>query len=282
MSNGYDAKQLEIDEAMVALNRPPPPVVSWLKGQMPGALPENHNREMSKAGTCKCQWCTATRDWHARLAQWERDHPENAARWLELREQYIEHEKTIEARKWSADEWNYRTLINQGCAPRTIDAIRRELDERGCLKRAREWLLDGLAWSLVLCGRPGCGKSTAAAWAAHQLAMRKFSPRWVRCVSMVDKPMFGFEAQLEKSKCQDAGILVLDDIGAGARETEAKLWLGWLDDVLDFRHGHRRRTIITSNLPEKALKAWFGPRLSDRLGQGVFHETAEKSLRSPP
>lgn len=264
----YDAKLLAIDDAMIALNRPPPPVVSWLSGKHANQKAQREDFEQRTAR------------WRAALAQWERDHPDDAAHWLELREQYAEADKVIEARKWSTDEWTYRTLINQGCSPRAIDSIRRELDDRACMRFARDWLLDGLKWSLVLCGRPGCGKTTAAAWAAHQLGMRKFNPRWVRCVSMVDRPMWGFEAQLEKSKCQDAGILVLDDIGAGAREAEAKPWLGWLDDVLDFRHGHRRRTVITSNLPEAKLKAWLGPRLADRLGDGVFHETAEPSMRS--
>jgi DNA replication protein DnaC len=200
-------------------------------------------------------------------------------KFTQLREEYIDIEKAIEARKWSADEWNYRTLIGQGCSPRTIDAIRRELDERSCMKKTRDWMRDGTQWSLLLSGRPGCGKTTAAAWAAHQLTMRKFSPRWVRCVSMVDQPMWGFEAQLAKAKCQDAGILVLDDIGAGAREADAKPWLGWLDDVLDMRHGRRRKTIITSNLPLKKLKEWLGPRLVDRLREGAEHETAEPSMR---
>ena len=261
----YDPKLLAIDDQMVALGRPVPPVVSWLSRGLKGKNPND-----------------AHAAWRLEVDRWEQEHPEDAARWLELREQYIEAERAIEARKWSADEWNYRLLINQGCSPRVIDAIRRPLDERSCFAQTRDWLTDGLKWSLVLCGRPGCGKSTAAAWAAHQLTMRKFLPRWVRCVSMVDRPMWGFEAQLDKSKCQDAGVLVLDDIGAGAREGEAKPWLGWLDDVLDFRHGHRRRTVITSNLPADKLKAWLGPRLTDRLSEGAFHETTEKSMRGPP
>ena len=273
----YDPKLLAIDDEMVALGRPLPPAVTWLSGGLGQLKRVKHER--NEPESCPCAWCSACRGWRKALAKWEAEHPENAARWLELREQYIEIEKTIEARKWSEDEWNYRLLINQGCAPRTIDAIRRQLDDRSCMRIARDWMLEGLKWSLVLCGKPGCGKSTAAAWAAHQLTMRKFSPRWVRCVSMVDKPMFGFEAQLEKSKCQDAGVLVLDDIGAGAREADAKPWLGWLDDVLDFRHGHRRRTVITSNRNIAQLKAWLGPRLVDRLNEGMWHETDEKSLR---
>jgi len=229
--------------------------------------------------TCTCRWCNECRDWRRRLAKWEADRPEDAARWIELREQYVEVERAIEALKWSANEWSYRVLINQGCSPRTIDTIRREMDDRECIKSTRDWLLDGTKWSLVLSGRPGCGKTSSAAWAAHQLAMRKFSPRWVRCVSMVDKPMFGFEAQVEKAKCQDAGVLALDDIGAGAREETAKMWLGWLDDVLDFRHGHRRKTVITTNLPLPKLKIWLGPRLWDRLREGAMHETTEESMR---
>lgn len=261
MSNGYDPRLLAIDDQMVALGRPPPPVVSWISGGFKG------------------DFNAATAQWRERLAQWEGTQPDNAARWLELREQYIEIDRALESAKWSSSEWLYRVLINQGCSPRIIDAIRRDLDDRSCMKAARDWVIDGTQWSFIVSGRPGCGKSTAAAWCAHQLAMRTFKPLWVRCVSMVDKPMFGFEAQLEKSKCQDAGVLVLDDIGAGAREETAKAWLGWLDDVLDFRHGRRRKTVITTNLPLVKLRAWLGPRLVDRLREGAEHETAERSMR---
>jgi hypothetical protein len=52
--------------------------------------------------------------------------------------------------------------------------------------------------------------------------------------------------------------------------------------VLDFRHGHRRRTVITSNRNIEQLKKWLGPRLVDRLNEGMWHETAERSMRSAP
>ena len=111
--------------------------------------------------------------------------------------------------------------------------------------------------------------------------MRNYRPKWVRCVQLVDSALFGVAAELHKYRCRNAGVLVLDDIGAGAREKDSKAWMGWLDDVLDARWSQQRKTIITSNLPTGKLSAWLGPRLSERLNEGVIFETTEKMRTKP-
>lgn len=265
--NLYPEALLRIDDEMVALGRPVPPVVSWLQSKP------------TTSTDAKERWDEASRVWRSEFAEWETRSPESAARWLELRLQYAAEDERIEALKWSEEKFRFELLTRLGVPRRSVDAVQRPLDDRSCMRQTREWLLDGLAWSLTLCGGPGSGKTTAATWAAHQLLMRRFRPKWVRCAAMVDAPLFGIEAQLMKHQCRTADVLVLDDIGAGAREQDAKPWLGWLDDVLDARHGNRKRTIITSNLTAAKLAPWLGPRLADRLNEGVIHETAEKSMR---
>lgn len=261
----YSQKQLELDEKMQALGRPVPPVVSWLK-----------TRPLHVKG--KPAWDAATASWRFAIEAWEKAHPDDAVTWSELREAYIAEEDTLESRKWSENDWGYETLKRRGAPQTSIDAIRRTLDDRGCYRETRDWMLSG-KWSLVLCGPPGCGKTTAAAWAAHQLVMRKHRPIWIRCPATAAGALFGVEAEVLKFKCRTADVLVLDDIGAGATELGAKHWIQWLDDVIDARWGAKRKTIITGNRNAAALTAWLGARLSDRLNEGSVYETTEKSMR---
>jgi hypothetical protein len=261
MSNGYPDKLIELDEQMLALERPLPPVTTWLSGGLKGDIRARH-----------AEWLKA-------IDAWEQADPDRAVRWYELRESYRAEDEILERRKWSEDAWRYEQLRRTGCPDGHVVAIQKRLEERSCLKAARDWATDGMQWSLILSGGPGCGKTTAAAWAAHQMSMRNYRPKWVRCAAVVDAPMFGGEAELLKHRCRNAGLLVLDDIGAGARERDAKPWLGWLDDVLDARWANKRKTIITTNMTPGPLAQWLGARLCDRLNEGTIHATAEASMR---
>lgn len=260
----YDPRLVEIDDRMRALGRPAPPVVDWL------------------ASGAKGDFVARTAAWKARVASWEASKPEAAVEWLQLRETYRAEEEVLDSRRFGDDEWKYENMRRLGCPQSALDAIRRPLDEKQSLRAAREWAIGG-TWALVLCGPPGCGKTTAAAWAAHQLYMRlNQRPKWLRCAAMVDAPAFNAEAELLKYRCKEAGVLILDDIGAGAREKDAKVWMGWLDDVLDHRWGNKRKTIITSNMGTGALASWLGVRLADRLNEGVIHGSTDKSMRGGP
>lgn len=266
--NGYADKLIELDDQMLALGRPLPPVTTWRSGKFAKDIN------------------AATAQWRERIAAWEAEDPQRAVRWHELNEQYRAEDEVLERRRWSEDDWRYVQLRRVGCPETHVEAIRRKLNDTSAMKCARDWMLEG-TWSLMLSGGPGCGKTTAAAWVAHQLSMRNFRPKWIRCAQLVDAPMFGVEAELLKFKCRNAGVLVLDDIGAGAREKDAKAWLGWLDDVLDARWANKRKTVITTNIPVSVgsdkpspLAQWLGPRLCDRLNEGVIHGINEPSMRT--
>lgn len=259
--NGYDETQLRIDDEMASLARPAPPVVSWTSG----GLKDDFNAR--------------TAAWRAQLETWEQANPSAALRWSELRAQYEAHDELLLKRKLDPEQFNFELLRKLSGDERNVDAIRRPLDDRASTRVAREWMLDGTTWSLVLSGRPGCGKTCAVMWAAHQLLMRNFRPFWVNCARMVDAPMWGAEAELVKFRAREAGVLVLDDIGAGAREADAKPWLGWLDVVLAARHAARRKTLVTTNKSPEQLKAWLGLRLWDRISEGIVFGTNEPSMR---
>jgi DNA replication protein DnaC len=261
-TNGYTQRQLEIDDAMAALGRPPAPVVSWISGGLKGDF-------AARSGA-----------WKKQLEAWEQENPEKAIRWYELRDEAIDEDERLEAEKWAnvKEAYTYERLLRMGAPSECVNAIRKPQDTRA-IKKAREWFLEG-SWCLTLIGGVGVGKTTAATFAAHELILRGHNPRWVRCAEVAGKPLFGVEAEVLKFNARTAGVLVLDDIGAGAHEKDSKVWLQWLDDVLDARWGNKRKTIITSNSMKGGLAEWLGLRLADRINSGILFNCGEGSMRS--
>lgn len=262
--NGYSDKLIAIDDEMVALGRPIPPAVAWLSGGQPGGKQEFNAR---------------TKAWHEAVEAWEEANPESAIRWHELRHQYVVEEQAELKKRYSEEAWNYVTLEHLGVPKSNVDMIQRNLDDNGSMKAAREWMLSPDLWCLVLIGGTGCGKSTAAAWAAHQSLMRNFGVQWVDCVKQCEAPMYGVGAEHRRWQCRSSHTLVLDDLGSGRRERESQVWLAWLDDVIGSRANEKKRTIITSNRSMDELKAWLGDRLYDRIRIGSVYSTKEKSFR---
>src|SRR5690606_33837688 len=170
-----------------------------------------------------------------------------------------------------------------GCPSRFVDAIRSEnLRDTASLRVARDWMLD-MPWALTLIGGTGCGKSVAAAWAAHQKLMRNFGVVWVDCAKQAEAPMYGMEADLYRHKCQTAHVVVLDDLATPAQFARKEgPWLAWLDGIIGARANDGRKTIITTNRPTHELSGWLGARLFDRLRDGTIHSTREPSLRGQP
>lgn len=267
MVNGYSAKLIAIDDEMAALGRPLPPVVSWISGGLKG------------------DFNARTAAWRAQLEAWEEARPQEAIRWAELRAQYAAQDELEEKLKHGDDAWTYELLARLGCPRENLDVIKGKFNDNQSMRATNDWMRDGTVWGLVLIGGHGCGKSSAAAWAAHQLLMRNFRPAWVDCPSQSEKPMYGVEAEHRRWTCRNAQALVLDDLGRGKRERETKpgepnhMWLAWLDDVVGSRANDRKKTIITTNRTPDELKTWLGEGLVDRLRAGSVHTSSEKSMR---
>jgi hypothetical protein len=81
--------------------------------------------------------------------------------------------------------------------------------------------------------------------------------------------------------CQQADLLVLDDIGRLQDGRDAE---GVLHEVLDYRYNYRKPTIITVNKPEAQLAEFLGSAIFDRLEEGRFArlEFGLSSFRSQP
>lgn len=260
----YPEDLMIIDDQMRALDRPTPPVMSWLSGGLKGDFNER------------------TKAWEQQVAAWEAANHDRAITWLELSERYQQAEAAHEEHKFDDTEWQFQSLLRAGCPERHVSLVRGRLEDKSTLRAIRTWAADGSRWSFVSCGGTGSGKSTAAAWALHQFSSRRFWPRWVSCPAVAESRLWSPEGELLRKRCRDAGILVLDDLGSGAREADAKPWLAWLDDVLDARWANKRKTVVTSNRTPDQLAAWLGVRMADRLNEGVIHVTADKSMRGTP
>jgi DNA replication protein DnaC len=268
LAPGYTPRQVAIDAEMVALGRPSLSIRALLN---PKTLAEHQ----------------------ATVEAWEYANPTAAARWLELRAEAKAVEAKLYEERYGPEAFARERMRVAGFEEALVQRALRELLENACFTAARDWIRDGTTWSLVLSGDPGCGKTQAATWAAHQLLTRNnFAPRCARCPKVSESPLYGMEAEEYRWRCATAGLLVLDDLGEGEQRSEKRTaWRAWVDDVLTQRHAARRKTIITTNRTLAAdpktgapgeLTAWLGARITDRLREGVVMSTAEKSLRTRP
>lgn len=263
LAPGYTKLQESLDEQMVAIGRP-----SLSPKELFVTL-------LDKDALAAHQ---------AVVEAWEHANPEAAAKWLELRALTEAEWNRAYAERYGAEAYARERMRRVGFEDALVDKAQRELAANACFVAARDWMLDGTQWSLVLIGDPGCGKTQSATWAAHQLMTRGFAPRCCACPRVSEAPLYGGEAEEYRWRCrEEASVLVLDDLGEGEqRNANRSAWRGWVDEVLSQRYAQRRKTIITTNRTVPELSEWLGARLVDRLREGSVVSTAEKSLRGAP
>lgn len=119
---------------------------------------------------------------------------------------------------------------------------------------------------LILLGRFGTGKSHLAT-----AALRYFGRGWFTKQSSL---LFALRATYHDKaafnpieRAQAARLFILDDIGssAGGRDEQPMI-----HEILDYRHGERLPTILTSNLSYEKPTSVLGERLGDRLKESTF------------
>lgn len=92
--------------------------------------------------------------------------------------------------------------------------------------------------------------------------------RFMRASELATMPTFGPAAEKRWEKVRERKLLVVDDLGA---EAVTEHWLARLGDLVDYRMRGSNKTIITTNLPSKDLKARYGDRVFRRLtDRGAF------------
>jgi DNA replication protein DnaC len=135
------------------------------------------------------------------------------------------------------------------------------------LETARRFAMEVRRGFLVLIGPVGVGKSHLAVacmrvgrddglYVTQNMLLRRLRATYTdkRAIDPV-------------GDCQEAGILVLDEMGlsSGGRD-EAPM----LHQILDYRYGRKKPTILTSNLPWDELLAQLGERLADRMRECAY------------
>jgi DNA replication protein DnaC len=137
------------------------------------------------------------------------------------------------------------------------------------------------AQGLYLAGPVGTGK-THAAWVAvcawclatstvprgdiHDSAGSRLGPTVIfsQMTDLLDGFRPGDEPVRRVRDCQQAGLLVIDDLGA---EKPSEWTQERLGSVIDHRYAHCLPLIITSNLPPKQVADQAGERVASRLAE---------------
>ncbi|MEI8290375.1 MAG: ATP-binding protein [Verrucomicrobiota bacterium] len=120
--------------------------------------------------------------------------------------------------------------------------------------------------SLIMLGGYGTGKSHLAAASLHTFGKGWFvkNSTLLNCLRDTYRDKSAFDPI---DRAQSARLFVLDDAGlsVGGRDQ-----LPLLHEILDYRHGERLPTIITSNLEWDSLANVIGERMADRLCESAF------------
>lgn len=146
--------------------------------------------------------------------------------------------------------------------------------------------------SLILCGKPGTGKTQAAVLLMRAAieAGRTAALANIGRVGMEIRAGYDQEGGLteasETKRLEGVDLLVLDDLGVG-EAGEAKIEHRLLYFVAEARQNATRPTIITSNLSADELGEFMGPRVKNRLmpvelvtfaGRNFRHGTGSTTL----
>lgn len=219
----------------------------------------------------------ARNEMEAALARWDSAHPEV----VELRNKAEQMSAELEdlARQCSRIdlEWDRHQVLDD--VPRIRDNVRQELHRTEAIDAVDEFQSKPDAWCLLLLGGIGCGKSTAAGklLVKTEKGTAPFYNLWVRVSEVSRMSGFGVQTEERYAEMRSAPVIVFDDLGT---EVLTPTWQQALDDVLDWRYQHSKRTIITSNLAAGDFKARYGERLADRIREGGMVKTlGEGSLR---
>lgn len=215
------------------------------------------------------------------VADCEREYAEGKAYSYETFQQYV-------ARTWM-DE---RQELNELCR-RVYRA--RQAAERAFLKlspRHARLVLDGgvdetaaaivalKAWTgtlAVLAGKPGTGKSTAAAWWSWHRAQWDPSrlPRWITAAA------FARSSRYDESRDEllQARALVIDDLGVEYADRGGSFRTD-LDELVNAFYVDKRPLVITTNLDARTFERRYGERVVDRIAEcGVWIPVLGESRR---
>lgn len=141
------------------------------------------------------------------------------------------------------------------------------VEDETALKAAQEFVRDKVGF-LFMNGNLGDGKSFLAV-----AILRAFGAgRYISHNDLLVNVRKGYkdpDAVDWLKRCQEAKLLVLDDVGfsTGGRDD-----VPMIHHILDHRHSEKKPTVITSNLPYKECLERLGERMANRVEQSLFRQ----------
>jgi len=174
-------------------------------------------------------------------------------------------------------------LLERGVPAKDVDAVLSgALFASGPVASARDWLASDRT-ILVVSGRRGVGKTTAAAWLAAEVD----GSRFIDAAHLMRVDVYSNE---EMNPLEQCPLLVMDELGGEYMDVKGKL-LSLVDGLVNTRYAAKLRTVITTNMPANdfeepkgvknpGFKTRYGERLADRIREvGRFVELSGPSLR---
>jgi hypothetical protein len=168
------------------------------------------------------------------------------------------------------DRYLEKTMSRLGVPRRHLENFG-GIRESVALAEALKWPVRGF---LVLCGKPGVGKSFAAACVVREFLKRRITNRmdrktWEAADRAGDSVMWSGAKEITDDKgafvrARSAFLLVLDDLG---KEEDTQTGRAAACAVISKRYDAMLATAVTTELPMSGLRIRYGSYLTERLAE---------------
>ncbi len=124
---------------------------------------------------------------------------------------------------------------------------------------------------LILCGKPGTGKTHLAAGIGLEALADKYRVEYNSAINIIREIRNSYKKDAQKTESElierfvNIDLLIIDEVGVQYGTDSEKIILF---DVINGRYNNVKPTIIISNLNLTELKGFIGERVVDRMREG--------------